>query len=423
MITNIQIARRMVIDKLKLVELLSQFPVTALWLLHHYEQSDGCCNAMEDDENDFSGESAEALAYIKKQFFSVYRQGEVDSMATVSTSNLATALQSFAYSFHDLTGLVDVIVYICVKMHGPNASKEQQKIYNRRRGIQTKAEDRCLQFLESLKAILGEPYFESSLLPKDADLIGILADVVKIEALWLHDRERLTTANARLVRFIANQYKGGFLDFDDLVQEGQTGLLKAVDRFNYRLGYKFSTYAGYWIRQAISRALSRNERVVRIPCGQVGVINKVYRAKEQLVCQIGRDPKVQELAEFTGLTREEIDTVFAISQASVAIEDASDEETNVLSPIDFLEQQVYAHPFRDIAQADLESLIGKAIKLLNPREARIICGHFGVQIDREMTLKEIGCELNLTRERVRQIQVMALDKIRRFYGVQLAACL
>jgi RNA polymerase sigma factor (sigma-70 family) len=248
----------------------------------------------------------------------------------------------------------------------------------------------------------------------------LFSEVIYSEHRWLSLRQQIASANTRLVLFIANQYKGNFLDFEDLVQEGQTGLLKAVDKFDYELGFQFSTYAGYWIRQAISRALSRCERVVRVPCGQVANINKVFRSKEQFIAQNGKEPSVKELAEHTKLSRDNINTILTISQTAMPIESSDDEGENTFSPIDFLEQQVYKNSFVKIAQTDLENLILKAIKILNPREAKVICCHFGVHTDNAMTLQEIGEELNLTRERVRQIQVIALDKIRRNFGDELA---
>jgi RNA polymerase sigma factor (sigma-70 family) len=200
-------------------------------------------------------------------------------------------------------------------------------------------------------------------------------------------------------------------------------LLKAVDRYDHRLGFQFSTYAGYWIRQAISRSLSRCERVVRVPCGQVANINKVFRVKEQFIARTGEEPTIKELAECATLSSDEIHAVLSISQTALSLEGYDEDEESSFAPIDFLEQQVFTPSFIKIAQTDLENLMGKAIKILNPREAKVICCHFGVEVDREMTLQEIGAELNLTRERVRQIQVIALDKIKRSFGEQLMSFL
>jgi RNA polymerase sigma factor (sigma-70 family) len=251
-----------------------------------------------------------------------------------------------------------------------------------------------------------------------------MADVVLAEHHWLAYRQNLATVNSKLVLFIANQYRGSFLDFEDLVQEGHTGLLKAVDRFKYRLGFQFSTYAGYWIRQAISRALSRSERVVRIPCGQIATINKLFRAKEELSFKTGKEPSIQELAEYTQLSHDEVNGLLSISQSAVALEAFEDDESEqAFAPIDFLEQKVFNHSYNMIAEAQLQSIVKTAVKALNTREAKILCSHFGVGTDEQMTLQEIGVELNLTRERVRQIQVVALDKIRMRYGEQLLSFL
>ena len=250
-------------------------------------------------------------------------------------------------------------------------------------------------------------------------LANLAKQIMVAEHYWLFNRQQLATANAKLVLFIANQYKGNFLDFEDLVQEGHSGLLKAVDRFKHRLGFQFSTYAGYWIRQAISRALSRSERVVRIPCGQIATINKVYRAKDELTLKTGKEPTTQQIAEHTNLSKDEVNTVIAISQTAVALESFDDDDDQVFSPIDYLEQRVFTHSSSQIANSQLTGLMDAAIKTLNAREAKIITTHFGVGNDEQKTLQEIGAELNLTRERVRQIQVVALNKIRQRYGEQL----
>jgi RNA polymerase primary sigma factor len=240
---------------------------------------------------------------------------------------------------------------------------------------------------------------------------------------WLSSRRALAEANSGLVLFIANQYRSSFLDFDDLVQEGQTGLLKAVDKFNCRLGFQFSTYAAYWIKQAMSRALSRSERVVRVPCEQVANINKVLRAKSELLSKIGREPSIQELAEYSNMPDGQINAILTVSQTAVSLENLDDDDES-LAPIDFLEQQVFAQPFKKMEQSDLKAWIGKAVKILDPRELKIICYHFGINnTGDEMTLQEIGTELHLTRERVRQIQVKALNKMKLSYGKQLMSFL
>ena len=415
--SNFQLARLLKDEKIRLINALSQFPVTALWLLNEYEQN--CYMVEQDDEATLESESTTALADIKKQFYCLSRNALTDASYAVDKQNLVNTLKSFPFSFHDLTKLVDVIVY-AYKLRGLcyQPSHNADLIFKRLEGLSRRSSINASKWSRVLLA-----YDEQFLFLSSSDMHKYFTEVVFSEHHWLHLRQKLASANSRLVLFIANQYKGGFLDFDDLVQEGQTGLLKSVDKFDYRLGFQFSTYAGYWIRQAISRSLSRCERVVRVPCGQVANINKVFRTKDQLIAQTGREPTIKELAECAKLSNDEIHSILSISQTAMSLEGSGNDEENSFAPIDFLEQQVFTHSFLKIAQADLENLISKAIKILNPREAKVICCHFGVDADNEMTLQEIGAELNLTRERVRQIQVMALDKIKRSFGEQLLSFL
>ena len=420
--SNFYVASQLKEQKCNLISALSQFPVTALWLIHQYEQS---VNTVGIDDEALETESQTDLSEISKYFNTLSRRQVVDSTYIADKENLINALELFPYTFQDLTRLVDVIVYahkfrgLSVQSSAHLGTKNTEMVLNRLEGVNRRnrhVKDRDWTELLGL-------YDEQFLFLSSADMHKYFLDVVFAEHGWLKLRQQIATSNARLVLFIANQYKGSFLDFDDLVQEGHTGLLKAVDRFDYRLGFQFSTYAGYWIRQAISRALSRSERVVRVPCGQVANINKVYRSKDEYILKEGREPSLAELAEFTQLSYQEINYLLSISQTSMALEGYEDDEDSAFAPIDFLEQQVFTPCFKKIAQTDLQGLLSKAINVLNPREAKVISCHFGVESDNAMTLQEIGVELNLTRERVRQIQVIALDKIRRNFGDQLIAFL
>jgi len=420
--SNFQIARLLKGEKSRLINALSQFPITALWLLNEYGQD--CYMADQDDEATLESELTTALADIKKFFHFLSHKALTDASYAVDKQNLVSALQLFPFSFHDLTKLVDVIVYaykfrgLCYQPTAHNGEKNSDLILKRLEGLSRRGSINRFKWPDMLLS-----YDEQFLFLSTSDMHKYFTEVVFSEHLWLSLRQKLASANSRLVLFIANQYKGGFLDFDDLVQEGQTGLLKAVDRFDYRLGFQFSTYAGYWIRQAISRSLSRCERVVRVPCGQVANINKLFRTKDQFIAQTGGEPTIKELAEYAKLSNDEIHSILSISQTAMSLEGSEEDEENSFAPIDFLEQQVFTHSFMKIAQTDLENLISRAIKILNPREAKVICCHFGVDADSEMTLQEIGAELNLTRERIRQIQVMALDKIKRSFGEELMSFL
>ncbi|MGZ8191834.1 MAG: sigma-70 family RNA polymerase sigma factor [Methylococcaceae bacterium] len=428
---NFQIARNLKDEKTRLINALCQFPVTALWLLNEHEQSYDTTE--QEDETALGSDLTAALAEIKKHYLLANQvfssKGLNDPVYLDNKQNLISALSLFPFSFEDLTKLVDVIVYankfrdLCYQSANHQVNDKTNLVIKRLEGFNRRGSVNVAKLSDLLKAADFNEYDGQFLFLSGNDMQRYFTEMVLAEHRWLNLRQELASANSKLVLFIANQYKAGFLDFEDLVQEGQTGLLKAVDRFDYRLGFQFSTYAGYWIRQAISRALSRCERVVRVPCGQVANINKVYRAKDQLISKTGKEPSAKELAEFANLSYDEVNTILSISQTSMSLEASESDEENSFAPIDFLEQQVFTHAFKTIAQSDLERLLSKAIEMLNPREAKVICCHFGVDSDTEMTLQEIGSELNLTRERVRQIQVMALNKIKLNFGQQLMSFL
>jgi len=412
--SNLSLARRLRICKTDLVNVLAQSPLAPLWLLQEREQHSDKEVAEPPAEPGVSAEPASPLDLIRQ----CYQRAAIEKTegdVGRNAESMVEALQCFPFTFNDLTQLVDLHCYAGRHPQEPNAQVRERIAriaahlgagFDRVLALHQQHDGRQLRHFSS-----GQ------------DSRQHLADLVAAERAWLESRQQLVSANAGLVLFIANQYKSSFLDFDDLVQEGQTGLLKAADRYDYRLGFKFSTYAGYWIRQAISRSLSRSERVVRIPCGQVGLINKFFRDREQLLARTGKEPSLQDLAEHTGLSPAEINAILAISQSAVPIESSSEDDDETFAPIDFLEQDVFASAFGILAQSDLARLIEQALKILNPREAKIICEHFGVDSERELTLKEIGLELNLTRERVRQIEVAALNKIKRLYGEHLSSFL
>ncbi len=422
---NLQLARKVEETRATLVGALARFPTTPLWVLNKYEQQ--CHKSDGDEEFSVPSELKDALKAIKKHYNAV-NKGQSDKIRNdevyaSAQRRLVFSVQQFPFAFEDLVKLVDIVTYafkfrgLSIQSSRTLEKKESDILLNR---LQGKAGSRNLNLARQYNAIDLQRYEEQFLALTDVELAQFLVDVVLAEHDWLDYRQKLATANSKLVFFIANQYKGNFMDFEDLVQEGHSGLLKAVDRFKHRLGFQFSTYAGYWIRQAISRSLSRSERVVRIPCGQIATINKVFRAKDELTLKTGKEPSIQELADYTKLSQDEINNIFSISQTSVSLEAFDDdEEEQSFAPINFLEQKSHTHSYDMIANNELQSIVRTAVKTLNPREAKILCCHFGVDTDQQMTLQEIGAELNLTRERVRQIQVVALNKIKMRYGEQL----
>jgi len=417
---NFQTAGHLDAGKSRLIDILSQFPATALWLLHKYE-ADACKS-----EQQVAETLRATLAEIKNGYLlaslSFSGRGFNHQADSAEKRHLTEALQAFPFSFEDLSALTDLIghVFNTRNIDRQSAQNDSGLLTKRLQSLSRRSKLELPDIIE----VMGASQFDRQFLfLSDTDMQRCVVDMVVAEQLWLSSRDALAEANSGLVLFIANQYKCGFLDFDDLVQEGQTGLLKAIDKFDHQLGFQFSTYAAYWIKQAISRALSRNERVVRVPCEQVANIHKVQRVKNELLAKTGRKPSIKELAEYSKMPDEQINAILCTSQTAVALENLDDEEES-LAPIDFLEQQVFAHPFKKIEQSDLKAWIGRAVKVLDPRELKVICCHFGINTDNdEMTLQEIGAELNLTRERVRQIQVKALNKMKLSYGKQLMSFL
>lgn len=414
---NFQIANNLEAGKLRLINILSQFPATALWLLHRYE--------VEAYESEQTSEALKvALAKIKSHYLlaslsfsgrGFNREAEADQ-----NRHLTEALQAFPFSIEDLLALTEVIIYVfTTRKAGQNVKSHSDWVVKRLERSSRRGKVNLPDIIEAMRA---SQFDEQFLFLSGTEMQQYVTDMIVAEHLWLSSRQALAEANSGLVLFIANQYKCGFLDFDDLVQEGQTGLLRAIDKFDYHLGFQFSTYAAYWIKQAISRALSRSERVVRVPCEQVANIHKVLRAKNELRSKTGREPSIKELTEYSKIPDDQINAILSISQTAVSLENLDDDEES-LAPIDFLEQQVFANPFKKMEQSDLKTWIGKAIKILDPRELKVICCHFGINTGNEMTLQEIGAELNLTRERVRQIQVRALNKMKLSYGKQLMSFL
>lgn len=415
---TLQMASNLEAGKTRLINILSQFPATALWLLHRYE-----ADASKPEQ------AVEALtvtlAKIKSHYLlaslSFSGRGFKHKADADERQQLTEALEEFPFSIEDLLVLTELIIY-AFKTRGDCAQLAKNcpdLVFKRLQGSSRRDK---LKLPDIINAMRASQFDEQFLFLSAAEMRQYVTDMIFAEHLWLSSRQALAEANSGLVLFIANRYRCGFLDFDDLVQEGQTGLLRAIDKFDYRLGFQFSTYAAYWIRQAMSRALSRGERVVRVPCEQVANIHKVLRAKTELLSKTGREPLLKELSEYSEMPVDQISAILSISQTAVSLENLDDDDDS-LAPISFLEQQVFDQPFKKIEQSDLKTWVSKAIKILNPRELTIICCHFGINTDNEMTLQEIGAELHLTRERVRQIQVMALKKMKLNYGEQLMSFL
>jgi RNA polymerase primary sigma factor len=273
------------------------------------------------------------------------------------------------------------------------------------RSLVAAEKDKVIQHRQEIQMVAGETGIEIG------EFRNIVHMVQKGEREARQAKKEMVEANLRLVISIAKKYVNRGVQFLDLIQEGNIGLMKAVDKFEYRRGYKFSTYGIWWIRQAISRSIADQARTIRIPVHMVEAASQVMRTSRQLLNEIGREPTPGELAEKLGMALDKVQKVLKIAKEPISLETPVGDEDNAYLG-DFVEDQNAILPIDSAIQSNLRDITTRVLASVTPREERVLRMRFGIGVNKDHTLEEVGLQFSVTRERIRQIEAKALRKLR-----------
>ena len=354
---------------------------------------------------------------LKKAFDAIIEKGK--AKGSLKDSEITEMLEDVEYDSEQLEKLYDVLeasgIDISSIMEMPDLdelkAEEEIETLETEQDMEQMLQGEGLALEDHVRMYLKE-IGKVPLLSGDEEL-ELAKAMIEGESEFIREdaKQRLVEANLRLVVSIAKRYVGRGMFFLDLIQEGNLGLMKAVDKFDYTKGYKFSTYATWWIRQAITRAIADQARTIRIPVHMVETIHKVSRYSRQLLQEYGREATAEEIGEKMGMSAEKVREIMKIAQDPVSLETPiGEEEDSHLG--DFIQDEDTPAPADAASQTILREVIERELHTLTPREEHVIKLRFGLYDGRTRTLEEVGKEFDITRERIRQIEAKALRKLR-----------